>query len=146
MNSVGDKRTEGFRKVVGERIRFFRIQRGLSQEELAKLCGYTSRSTIARIEKGQNEFPQSKFKELAKALGVTAIDLMGFEDDGSIKSESPSLSDQIKAEHGQTVASAFDLFLRLDESDQILIIGQMQGILLASEKYQKKESSEPKAI
>ena len=36
---------------VGDRIRKRRIELDLSQEELAKRCGYTSRSTINKIEK-----------------------------------------------------------------------------------------------
>ena len=127
---------EDYRKAVGERIRMYRIRCGLSQGELAKRCGYTSRSTIAKIESGLNEFPQSMFKQLAEVLNVSPLDLLGYEDD-------TSLTSRIKAEQGQTVADAFSLFLRLDDSDKMLIIGQMQGILMSSDKY--KEQAEPKA-
>ena len=34
-------------------IKMLREEKGMSQDELAKLCGYTSRSSIAKIEKGE---------------------------------------------------------------------------------------------
>ena len=45
-----------------------REQLGISQEELAKLTGYTSRSSIAKIEKGQVDLSQTKIDLFAKAL------------------------------------------------------------------------------
>lgn len=60
-----------------ENIRNIRIERGLSQEELAKKTGYTDRSSIAKIEKGNVDLPQSKIMLFAKALGVTPGSLMG---------------------------------------------------------------------
>ena len=58
-------------------IRIKRKELGMSQEELAKKVGYTSRSTIARIEKGEIDIPQSKIKAFAKALNTTPGELMG---------------------------------------------------------------------
>ena len=51
---------------------------GLTQEELARLTGYTDRSSIARIEKGEIDLPQSKIKQFADALGTTPGVLMGW--------------------------------------------------------------------
>lgn len=51
---------------------------GLTQEELARLTGYTDRSSIARIEKGEIDLPQSKIKQFADALGTTPSVLMGW--------------------------------------------------------------------
>jgi len=52
----------------------------MSQEELAKRLGYKSRSTIAKIESGENDITQSKIVAFAKALGVKPGYLMGWED------------------------------------------------------------------
>ena len=49
----------------------------MSQEELAKKMGYVARSSITRIEKGQNDIPRSKIVEFAKALETTPEYLMG---------------------------------------------------------------------
>ncbi|AID44745.1 Phage LexA repressor [Candidatus Arthromitus sp. SFB-mouse-NL] len=57
-------------KNVGKRIRKVRILRGLSQDELAKRCGYKSRSAINKIETGINDIPISKIKIIAEILDV----------------------------------------------------------------------------
>lgn len=60
-----------------ENIKRYRIMKGLTQDELAKLTGYTDRSSIAKIESGAVDLPQSKLKIFAQALGVSAGTLMG---------------------------------------------------------------------
>lgn len=58
-------------------IKNLREAKGLSQDDLAKLTGYTSRSSIAKIEKGEVDLQQSKILAFAKALGTTPGKLMG---------------------------------------------------------------------
>ena len=57
-------------------IKRLREERGLSQDALAKLTGYTDRSSITKIEKGLVDLQQSKIELFAKALGTTAKDGM----------------------------------------------------------------------
>lgn len=61
-----------------KRIKQRREELGMSQDELAKKLGYKSRSTIAKIEKGENDITQSKITAFAKALNTTPRDLMGW--------------------------------------------------------------------
>ena len=56
----------------------------MSQNELAKLTGYTDRSSIAKIEKGEVDLTESKIKAFADALNVRPAVLMGWEDDSGI--------------------------------------------------------------
>lgn len=56
---------------LGNRIRILRLKNRFTQDELAQKVGYTSRSSINKIEKGLVDIPQSKIAELAEALGVT---------------------------------------------------------------------------
>lgn len=58
-------------------IRSLRLQQEMSQDTLAKLTGYTSRSSIAKIEKGEVDLPLSKIEAFADALGVEPSELMG---------------------------------------------------------------------
>ena len=62
----------------------------MSQEELAKKLGYKSRSTIAKIETGKVDLPESKIKSFADALNTTPAYLMGWknnvEEDISLES------------------------------------------------------------
>ena len=58
-------------------IKDARIRKGYTQDELAKKIGYSSKSMIARIEKGEIDLPQSKIVAFAKALETTPSELMG---------------------------------------------------------------------
>ena len=49
----------------------------MTQEKLAEKTGYTSRTSIAKIEAGKVDLPQSKIVEFAKALKTTPGELMG---------------------------------------------------------------------
>lgn len=63
-----------------ENIKILREQKGLSQEALAEKVGYKDRSSIAKIEAGLVDLPQSKIAAFARALNVTPAQLMGIED------------------------------------------------------------------
>lgn len=52
----------------------------MSQTELAKKLGYKDRSTIAKIESGENDLTQPKISAFAEALQTTPAWLMGWED------------------------------------------------------------------
>ena len=75
---------------VGERIKECREKLGLTQDELAQITGYKSRSSINKIEKGGNDLPQSKIVAFAKALKTTPAYLMGWEDEKPNASIPPS--------------------------------------------------------
>ena len=62
---------------IGERIKSKRIAKGLTQGELAQQVGYTDRSTIARIEAGRIDLPQSRVEKFAQILDVSPAYLMG---------------------------------------------------------------------
>lgn len=62
-------------------IKRLREERGLSQDALAKLTGYTDRSSITKIEKGKVDLQQSKIELFAKALGTTSRALVGWDDE-----------------------------------------------------------------
>lgn len=60
-----------------DRIRSRRIELGLTQKELADKLGYTSKTTITKIESGNVDLPQSKIVAFAQALQTTVNYLMG---------------------------------------------------------------------
>ncbi len=59
-------------------IKARRKELGLTQTELALKVGYSEKSSIARIEKGEVDLPLSKLNEFAKALDCTVDYLMGW--------------------------------------------------------------------
>ena len=67
----------------GKRIRDRRTDLDMTQEELAKRAGYTSRSSINKIELGLVDLPQSKILAIANALGVTPAWLLGWDNSNS---------------------------------------------------------------
>lgn len=56
---------------LGEKIKQIRINEGLSQEAFAKELGYTSKSTINKIEKGINEISYDKLMLLIDKYNLT---------------------------------------------------------------------------
>lgn len=56
---------------LNERIKIRRKELRLSQEQLSKLIGYTSISTITKIETGENNVPLNKLELFAKALNTS---------------------------------------------------------------------------
>ena len=77
-------------------IKRFRKELKMSQAELAQKVGYTDRSSIAKIENGDVDLPQSKIMMFADALGVDAGTLMGntgiSEDPSELRKESDEFS------------------------------------------------------
>lgn len=62
--------------MIGDAIKRFREQRGWTQEQLAEKMGYTSKSTINKIEKGINDVGQRKIIKFAEVFGCDVTDLM----------------------------------------------------------------------
>lgn len=63
----------------GDRLKEFRLAKGLTQEELAKQIG-VAKTTLTGYEKGNREPDVFKIKKLAEVLGVTGDDLLGTKD------------------------------------------------------------------
>lgn len=61
---------------VGSNIKHRRIQLRMSQQELADAMGYKTRSTIAKIESGENDVSQKKLQKLAQILDTTVETLV----------------------------------------------------------------------
>lgn len=79
-----------------ENIKRLRLQNNMSQAELAEEAGYTNRSSIAKIEKGEVDLPQSKIKLFADIFDVTPAYLMGWTDD-------PTDYEKLLAESGDKI-------------------------------------------
>lgn len=65
---------------VGERIKWVRENKGMSQEELAKKMGYKDRSSVTRIEKGSDDnIYMDTIQKVADILECSPLYLMGWE-------------------------------------------------------------------
>ena len=133
------------RERIGQRIALLRKQAKMSQEQLANLCGHTNdnaRSWISKIESGTNDPPASDLKLIAKALGVTCIELMKESGEDKEKKKACELFEQC---YGSDVFRIVQQVIQLDQEDRLIIYGELLG-MLKSEKYQKKESSKDVAM
>lgn len=65
---------------VGERIKWVRENKGMSQEELAKKMGYKDRSSVTKIEKGSDDnIYLDTIQKVADILECSPLYLMGWE-------------------------------------------------------------------
>nr|WP_314458541.1 helix-turn-helix transcriptional regulator [uncultured Clostridium sp.] len=97
---------------IGQIIKQRREELGMSQEELARMAGYKSRSSINKIEVDGRGLPQSKITAIAKALKTTPASLMGWE-----KTESFAL-DHVNSCFGESAREMLSNFQKLNESGQ----------------------------
>lgn len=72
------KHADHFLQWFGGRVRALRLQKSLSQEELAQLAGI-DRTYIGGVERGERNLSIINVKRIADALGITPKDL--FDDD-----------------------------------------------------------------
>ena len=62
-------------ETIGKRIKTFRKERGLTQAQLAKALGYSHKSVIAQIEKGESEMSYEKMLLLLRTYAADANEL-----------------------------------------------------------------------
>jgi repressor LexA len=95
---------------IGERIAQYRQEKGLSQEELAHLLGYKSRSTINKIEKGERDVPRKMVAQLSIVLNVSPLDILGENEKSPSLSKREALSNMLE---NMTEKEIDDLYSKL---------------------------------
>lgn len=112
-----------------ENIKTCRKAANMTQQELARRTGYTDRSSIARIEKGEIDLPQSKIKQFAEALGTTPGHLMGWdmgpEDMGALAAH--VLADP-------AVLNMMQDYMQLSESDKFMVRTLVESLAAKTKK------------
>lgn len=64
----------------GDKIKQRRKELGWSLRELSNRMGYANHSTVARIEAGQIDLPQSKVAKFAEVMGTSIAFLLNWEE------------------------------------------------------------------
>lgn len=82
---------------VGEKVKMLRERLNWTQDDLAKAVGYKSRTTIGKIESGENDPTQKNLMKLAAALGVSPAQLLEDDDD---KAKPPKTREARIISHG----------------------------------------------
>lgn len=122
--------------MIGDRIRARREELGLTQQELADRMGYTSRTTINKIEAGINDISQSKVVAFAKALDTTVAYLMEWEEEEEQKAY--YLNDET-AEIAQQVYDDPDLRMLFDASRS----ARPEDVRLAADLLRRLKETNP---
>jgi transcriptional regulator with XRE-family HTH domain len=76
MASEGEKEKKSLEKEIGLRIKLARIRAGLKQKELAEMVGMHPMS-ISQIESGRRSTTIAQLLEIAKALNVPIVQILG---------------------------------------------------------------------
>lgn len=92
---------------IGERIKMKRLELGYTQEELARKCGYKSRSSINKIELAR-DLPLNKVAAMASILGCSPTELMGWEENRNVKAAYLFEDEQIQIINLYTNASEME--------------------------------------
>ena len=71
---------EKYLKYLGDAIRYYRIERGMTQEELAVEAGYVDganpSATISKIESGKIDLTFTKLEDISAALNMSLITIV----------------------------------------------------------------------
>lgn len=104
---------------IGDRIKARRIELDMSQDELARLVGYKSRSSINKIESDGRLLPQRKIMEIANALNTTPAYIMGW-DNSNTKAPSITLTPR---DERQIAADLEKMLADLDSQNAMAAMG-----------------------
>ena len=63
------------RTLIGRNVRKYRLQQGLTQEELSARCGF-GQNYLSDLERGRRNPTVVTLWEIAQTLGVTPVDLI----------------------------------------------------------------------
>ena len=118
---------------IGERIKKLRIERGMSQDELATLVGYKSRSAVNKIELGERDIKHSQVIQFANALNTSPHYLMGWVEEPE-RSAPPKHESLTKDER-----RLLDLFRQLTPKEQGSLIGRAE---LLAEQHREAETED----
>lgn len=143
--STSNEFTEPSEENIYKNIRCLRIQKGMTQGELAELAGYTDRSSICKIEAGLVDLSLSKIRTFAKIFNVAASDLIE-EDMG--EAEGITLGERMRiirkaaglkqnevAERIGVAPSTYSLYESGDREPDLATIGAIAAALDVSPAY-----------
>lgn len=105
---------------IGNKIKQRRVELGLSQRDLAAKMGYNNNSTIARIESGKVDIPQSRVVKFSEVLGVSIAYLMGWDEE--IEKDPVVLAERhFEILMDEDIAEIFGEFKLLDSAQKKLV-------------------------
>ena len=125
-----------FLKNMGFKIRLLRENLNMTQDELAIKSGYTSRSSINKIENGLVDIPQSKIYSIANVLNVSPAYLMGWEENSPEQTELSegekiwlTLYKSLSEETRELLITTVNALEQLPEESRKIYLSMLRGAL-----------------
>lgn len=104
---------------LADKVRKRRIELSLSQDELARRMGYSSRSSINKIEKGR-PCSQKVIARLANVLDVSISYLMGWDEE--IQSNPVGMAEKhVEMILDEDISEIFDYFQKMDKRKRQIV-------------------------
>ena len=139
---------------IGDKIKQLRIEREWSQEQVARMLGYKSWSTINKIELGINELTQSKIVAFANLFGVEPWQLLNDEPLNMVEIKSQwertdrermiqaevKVYEDVQSLFGKSAFELLSIFNQLNKAGQEKALAQIQDMIEIA-KYRKDEES-----
>ena len=139
---------------IGDKIKQLRTEREWSQEQVARMLGYKSRSTINKIELGINELTQSKIVAFANLFGVEPWQLLNDEPLNMVEIKSQwertdrermiqaevKVYEDVQSLFGKSAFKLLSIFNQLNKAGQEKALAQIQDMIEIA-KYRKDEES-----
>lgn len=112
---------------IGQKIKHRRVELGWSQRDLAARMGYNNNSTIARIENGKVDIPQSRIVQFSEVMGVSVAYLMGWDEEIK-KNPSATAERHIEILMDEDFIGMFDDFHSLDKGKRKIVIDLVRSL------------------
>lgn len=144
----------GVSMTIGDKIKQLRTEREWSQEQVARMLGYKSRSTINKIELGINELTQSKIVAFANLFEVEPWQLLNDEPLNMVEIKSQwertdrermiqaevKVYEDVQSLFGKSAFELLSIFNQLNKAGQEKALAQIQDMIEIA-KYRKDEES-----
>lgn len=93
-----------------------RLELGMNQETLAKKVGYSGKSMISKVERGEVDLSETMIKKFASALNTSAPELMGWDEiEWNPKTQEIEVDDEGNIANSNRQLEAFISYLRRNE-------------------------------
>lgn len=108
---------ERFKKLIGERVRFYRKQKGLTQEQLAEFIDFNTKS-VSLLENGHNYIALNKLPKLCSILDISPCQLFIFDKRGAdSQNVSEDIIELLQIMDDKKLKLAYRLIYELNEFD-----------------------------
>jgi transcriptional regulator with XRE-family HTH domain len=138
----------------GQIIKTLREQRGMTQEQVAELMGYSHKSSINKIELGKSDLPQSKLVAFAKIFNVTPCELLGVDPQPATEEQVREwdekfnsklelqnevlLIEAVQKKYGKKAVQMLQLFEQLNDQGKSKAIDTLSDLTVISKYIEKK--------